>query len=176
MSRFTIHRTGAPLPDAKALEGARALLFGALDGFGEEAKKSWRRLWGRLIQLEPGEIADVSIVVPRNPRFHRKFFALLKIGFDCWEPGLAHDGEPVAKDFEQFREDVTIMAGHYVQTWTLEGEMRLRAKSISFAAMDDDEFERVYSSVADVLLTRVLKGYKDRAELDRVVEHILRML
>lgn len=176
MARFTIHRTNAALPDERSLEGARALLFGALDGFGNDARKAWRNLWKRLVSMEPGEIALVDVVVPRNPRFHRKFFALLKIGFDAWDPGLTHDGQPVAKDFEQFREDVTIMAGHYVQTWTLEGEMRLRAKSISFAAMDDEEFERVYSSVADVLLTRVLKGYKDRAELDRVVEHILRML
>lgn len=68
------------------------------------------------------------------------------------------------------------MAGHYIQTWTLDGEMRLRAKSISFAAMDDAEFEQVYGSVADVILTKVLTGYRDREELDRVVEHIVRML
>ena len=176
MSRFTITRTGMAMPDERGLEGARALLFKALDGFGQDDKKAWRRLWKRLVNMEPGELAEVMFVVPRNPRFHRKFFALLNIGFEAWEPTLTHEGHVVEKDFEQFRVDVTILAGHYVQTWTLDGEMRLRAKSISFASMDDAEFERVYSSVADVLLSRVLTNYTDRAELDRVVEHIMRML
>jgi hypothetical protein len=173
---FKIHRTGMAMPDSAGMDGANHLLFKAFDGIGENDRKAWRGLWRRLLNLAPGEIAEVAVVVPRNPRFHRKFFALLKIGFDAWEPTLTHDGQPVAKDFDQFREDVTIMAGHYMQTWTLDGEMRLRAKSISFGRMDETEFERVYSSVADVLLGKVLKGYKDRAELDRVVDHIMRML
>ena len=175
VAKFTIHRTAMALPDERQLEGARALLFKALDGFGPDDRKAWRRLWKRLVNMEPGELAEVTFVVPRNPRFHRKFFALLNLGFEAWEPALEHAGQTVAKDFEQFREDITILAGHYVQTWTLEGEMRLRAKSISFASMDNDEFEKVYNSVADVLLGRVLKNYT-RADLDRVVDRILGML
>lgn len=176
MSRFTITRTTLAMPDAKALEGARALLFGALDGFGHDSKKGWRKFWKRMTGMAPGELVQVEMIFPRNPAFHRKFFALLNIGFDAWEPSLTHAGEVVEKDFEQFREDVTILAGHYIQTWTLDGEMRLRAKSISFAGMDDQEFEKVYSSVADVLLGRVLRNYKDRAELDAVVDRMLGFL
>jgi hypothetical protein len=176
MSRFTITRTQMAMPDEKQLEGARALLFGTLDGFGEDGKKAWRRLWKRLVNLEPGELCEVQTVVPRNPRFHRKFFALLNIGFDAWEPAMAHQGITVEKNFDQFREEVIILAGHYVQTWTLAGEMRLRAKSISFSSMDDEEFEKVYNSVANVLLSKILTTYADRAELDAVVDRMLGML
>lgn len=176
MSKFYITRTTCPLPDERGLEGARRFLFGVFDGLGDDARKAWRRLWKRMMSLTPGELAEIEIVIPRNPKFHRKFFALLKIGYEAWEPQILHDGQRIEKSFDQFREDVTIMAGHYIQTWTLDGEMRLRAKSISFAAMDDSEFEQVYGSVADVILTKVLTGYRDREELDRVFEHIVRML
>ena len=51
--------------------------------------------------------------------------------------------------------------------------MRIRAKSISFANMDDAEFEQVYQATVTVLLREVLTTYKDRAELDAVVERIV---
>jgi len=179
MAKFTILRTNIALPDDKGLEGARTLLFGALDGMGDEARKAWRRFWGRMIKMEPGELVEVSMTFSRNPDFHRKFFALLNLGFEAWDPGRKHKtyrGEPVRKDFDRFREDVTILAGHYEQTFHLDGTMTLQAKSISFASMDDVEFERVYSSVADVLLEKVLTKYAGRADLDRVVGELLRFL
>ena len=39
--------------------------------------------------------------------------------------------------------------------------------------MDDLEFERVYSAVADVLLAGVLVRYAGRDELDSVVDKLL---
>jgi len=54
--------------------------------------------------------------------------------------------------------------------------MKLKAKSISFANMDDAEFEKVYSAVADVLLNGVLVRYSGRSELDVVVNQILGFL
>lgn len=176
MTKFTILRTNMALPDETGLAGARALLFQALDGLGDDARKAWRKLWGRVVKMDPGEIIQVEMVFSRNPQFHRKFFALLNLGFDAWEPSLQHNGQPVAKNFDQFREDVIILAGFYDQTWNLDGVMTVRAKSMSFASMDDAQFERLYSAVADVLLARVLGLYKDRAELDAVVEKMLGLL
>ncbi len=54
--------------------------------------------------------------------------------------------------------------------------MKLKAKSIRFSKMDDAEFEQVYSAVADVLLTHVLTRYANRADLDRVVEQVMRFV
>lgn len=176
MSKITIMRTGMALPDGKALDGARDLLFKALDGFNRDDKKAWRRFWKRFFGLEAGEMAVVEMVFPRNPKFHRKFFALLNVGFDAWEPPRkrrTYKGMPVQKNFEQFREDVTIAAGFYDQTFDLSGRLRLKAKSIRFSGMDDAEFERVYSAVADVLLAGVLVRYAGREELDSVVDQIM---
>lgn len=176
MSHFMIQRTTMALPDDKAMAGASAFLFKALDGLSEEDRKVWRRFWKRVISMQAGELIDVEMKLSRNPKFHRKFFALLNLGFEAWEPDArfkAYKGDPILKNFDRFREDVTILAGFYEQTFTLDGSMTLRAKSISFANMDDAEFEKVYSAVADVLLQKVLRNYADREELDKVVEQIL---
>lgn len=175
MARLTIQRTNIARPDS--LADARALLFGCLDGMTEDDQKGWRKFWKRVMSLQPGDLLNVELSFPRNPKFHRKFFALMQVGFDAWDPGLeaTHKGEPVAKHFERFRKDVTIMAGFYEPTFALDGTLELEAKSIAFANMDDAEFERVYSAVADVLLAKVLRNYT-REDLDAQVERVLRFL
>lgn len=121
-----------------------------------------------------GQGLHVKVTRARNIRFHRKFFAMLNLAFDAWEPEtkLYHD-EIAAKNFERFRKDVLVLAGFYTTTINLRGEVRLEAASISFANMDEDRFDLVYNKVAEVLLAKVLskKGY-NRKELDRVVEEL----
>lgn len=165
-------------PIAKAdAEAARKVLVGQVDGLSEAHRKSWRRLWNWFLRkAEPGEMVEIKTLRPRNAKFHRKFFALLTVGFEAWEPARkrkTYKGRPIAKNFERFRKDIIILAGFYEQTFDLRGRMKLEAKSISFANMEDEEFEQVYSAVADVLLAKVLTTYKGRAELDAVVEQIM---
>jgi lipoate synthase len=54
--------------------------------------------------------------------------------------------------------------------------MKLEAQSISFASMDDAEFEQVYSAVADVILQKVLVTYAGRDELDDVMRKVVGFL
>lgn len=124
---------------------------------------------------KPGQVVTADVVVPRNHKFHRKFFALLNLGFQYWEPDATHKGRPVLKDFERFRSDVIILAGFYDVVVNLNGELRLEPKSIAWHKMEDDEFERLYQASIQVLLDKVLgaKGF-DRAEIDRVVDELLR--
>lgn len=177
MTKIAIMRTDQPLPQGANAEAVRDFLFGGVVvGFTEDDQKAWRRFWQRMMRAEAGELAAIEMKVPRNSRFHRKFFVLLTVGFDAWEPSRKHKtykGMAVAKQFEQFREDVTILAGWYEQTFGLDGRMKVRAKSISFANMEQDEFELLYSAVANVLLEKVLTGYAGRDDLDAVVEKIM---
>jgi hypothetical protein len=113
----------------------------------------------------------------RNPRFHRKVMALFQLAYDIWDaPVLEYRGQPVAKEFNRFRKDLTILAGHYEAATNLRGEVRLEAKSLSFGAMDDEEFAKVYASILNVVWERVLKahGYATAAQVDDVVERLLR--
>lgn len=113
----------------------------------------------------------------RNPKFHRKAFALLQFAFDLWDaPALEYQGQPVEKNFDRFRRDIVILAGFFKQTVNLRGDVRLEAESLSFANMDEDRFSEVYAAILNVVWTRVLKskGYGTAAEVDRVVAELLR--
>lgn len=139
---------------------------------------------GMLIPADPGATEFIEkmrlgigvrakITKVRNIGFHRKFFALLQVGFEAWEtPAQEYAGMRVEKDFERFRKDVTILAGHYTPVFNMKGEVRLEPKSIAFGNMEQDEFEKVYSACMNVLLRRVLTRYT-KADVDRVVEKII---
>jgi hypothetical protein len=127
-----------------------------------------------IAKLRLGTGVRVKVTKQRNVQFHRKFFALLNLAFEAWEPTQKeYKGTPIAKNFEQFRNDVTVLAGHYETSVTLKGEVRLTAKSISFGNMDADTFDALYSSVIDVVLARILTKYT-RDDLDTVIENVLR--
>lgn len=127
-----------------------------------------------LMRVKSGDLVRVKWAQPRNVKFMRKFFAMLNVGFEAWEPpAQEYRGLPVQKNFERFRKDVVIAAGFYDPVANLKGEVRAEAKSISFANMTEDEFEKVYSTVANVLLQKVLRNYT-RDDLDRVVEELMR--
>lgn len=132
------------------------------------ARKRWHK---------PGAIVTADVKVPRNPKFLKKYMALLRVGFDAWEPPADHQykGRPIEKDFERFRHDVAIMAGFFTPVWNLKGEMRIEPKSIAFEAMTEEEFAALYSATINVLLKQVLGSHGYTAEeVDRQVEQILR--
>lgn len=109
----------------------------------------------------------------RNPVFHRKFFALLNVGFDLWEPPPIDTryGKP-EKDFNHYRKQVTVLAGFYDTVFNLDGTFRLVAKSIRFDRMDEEEFGRVYSNTINVILKNIPDTYS-REDINDAVERIL---
>ena len=152
---------------------------GGLQGLSDIDKIAYTKFKIKLKNLEPGELCEIAVKMPRNGKFHRKFFMMLTVGFDMWETGRKqkmYKGQPVTKNFEHFRSDVLILAGHYEQTFGINGKLKLIAKSISFASMDEPEFYVIYNSVLDVLLQKVLITYKGRDEVNEVVEKMLGFL
>ncbi len=127
----------------------------------------------QLSRYKVGSLVRATTQEVRNGPFHRKFFSMLDVGFDAWEPEeKEYRGLPAQKNRVRFRKDCIIAAGFYEVTVDLNGDLKLNAKSIKFARMEQDEFEQVYSAVANVLLQRVLKNYT-RDDLDQVVDQIL---
>lgn len=110
--------------------------------------------------------------------FHRKFFALLQLAFEAWEPDPegVNASMGIEKNFEAFRRDVTIRAGHFTPVWDLNGKLRLDPKSIAFDQMDDLEFTDVYNDVLSVVWNDVLRHahYESKAHVERVVAELLR--
>jgi hypothetical protein len=120
-----------------------------------------------------GAVISVEWKHPRNYKFHKKFFAMLHVGYEAWEPVEAdHNGLPMQKNFDRFREDMIIAAGFYDTVINIRGEARAKAHSISFGAMDQEKFDKLYNAVADVMLKVVLKNYT-KDDLESVVNEII---
>ncbi|POA88026.1 DUF1367 family protein [Pseudomonas protegens] len=153
-----------------------------------------------------GQVIHGKFTKMRNARFHGKFFAMLDLAWEYWEPvgglisrqemrgirGLAkffeaQNGRPgqlsnavdayiagleqaraerfpsVDKSREAFREWVTIEAGHFHLVRTPDG-VRKEAKSISWANMDDTQFEPLYRDVFNACWRLVLSAHFETEE------------
>lgn len=124
-----------------------------------------------------GEGFTVEVKKARNIKFHRLFFALLNFAFEMWDPPAEREfrGQPIQKNFERFREEVLILAGHYEPTYSVDGSLKLQAKSIAFANCDEHEFRGVYSAVLDVVWERIFRQaqFRSREEVEAIVGQLL---
>ena len=77
----------------------------------------------------------------RNPMFHRKCMALFNLGFENQEQ---------INSFDNYRKIMTMRAGFYTTEVTDKGVVYF-PKSISFANMDNSEFEDLYSKLIHVI-------------------------
>lgn len=135
-------------------------------------------------KLPKGQPLRVKITRIRNLDHHRKYFALLNYAFDVWEPPALSGTdmqravkldimpEDVTKNFDRFRKDIAILAGFYETVVRVNGELRIEPKSISFANMDQDEFDVLYEKTIDVIVNHVLTNYTG-PELKRVVDQVM---
>ena len=97
----------------------------------------------KLRQWKNGEILQVEITKPRNIKFHRKYFALLNIAFD---------NQDRYDNFEAFRQEVIMRAGYFKTHIHLSGKQSFSAASISFAKMDEFQFEDLFHKSIDVII------------------------
>ena len=127
-----------------------------------------------IAKMRQGQIMALRFSLPRNYGFLKKFFALLNVGFENWNPGEINSkyGTP-EKNFERFRADVTILAGYFEETIRLDGSVRVEAQSISFAKMTAETFETLYSEIVNVLIKHVYGKDMDREEIDRIVNEYM---
>ena len=128
-------------------------------------------------KLKYNQVIVADFKKSRNYNFHKKYFALIKFAYEHWETDTFQNctkfkGLKPEKNFETFRNDLTILAGHYESAFRIDGSVRVKAKSISFAKMNEEEFAELYSSTVDVILKKILTNYTEE-ELDRVVAELM---
>ena len=125
-------------------------------------------------KLKIGNVVHSDFRKYRHPIFHRKYFALLNIGFENWEPGEINSKYGVPeKNFERFRKDIAILAGYFDLVIRLDGTSRPEAQSISFAKMDESEFQDLYSKTIDILIKNVYGSSLDADGLNSIVDKYL---
>jgi len=92
-------------------------------------------------KLKEGEYT-VEVRKARNPGHHRKGFKLLHLAFENQEK---YD------TFEHFVTEIKLQCGWYEEHVTLGGKTIYQPKSLSFADMDQTEFEEFYNKALRVL-------------------------
>jgi hypothetical protein len=128
--------------------------------------------WAKKIKY--GEVVNADFKKVRNYQFLKKYFALLNVGFENWNPQALDTKHGVPeKNFEQFREDTIILAGYYYVTVRMDGSTRVRAKSISFANMEEEEFEKLYSATINVFLKHIYDNTMTREKIDYIVNQVM---
>jgi len=110
----------------------------------------------QLGKMREGEVYRVKVSMPRNIKFHKKFFALLALVFDNLPeeiPARTPDGKPIViRSIDNLLWQIKMQVGWYEEKVTLGGKIIYEAKSISFAAMDEAEFSEFYNSAVNVIL------------------------
>lgn len=111
-------------------------------------------------KIKAGELRDYETKKPRNPAFHRKFFALINLVFDNQE---------IYSNTDDLRHDLTIEAGYFTRRTNLEGDEVKKPKSISFAKMDEHEFNNLYNAFLNVVIKHF--GHDKEALEQELIQH-----
>jgi hypothetical protein len=114
----------------------------------------------KLKRFKTGEQYEIEIKLSRNPAFHRKVFAFFNFCFAHWKGG--HEFQCEHKQFDVFRSQLTALAGFYDSYDKIGGGVRVEAKSISYASMEQDEFEKCYVALTNAAMKHI---FEDADEL-----------
>ena len=107
-----------------------------------------------IVKLKQNTDYKFEVVHPRNYEFHKKFFALINLGFE---------NQDKYKDYTEYRTIKNMQAGFFKMIITEKGKVFV-PESISFASMDEIEFEEVYKKVLDIICSETKLTSKEIAE------------
>ena len=105
-------------------------------------------------KVKPGDSIEAKLTIHRSVGFHRKFFALIRYTFH-------HMNEEMLNKFpseEALRRELTLQAGYWSKHVTMGDKEIIYPQSIRFDKMDQIEFEKLYSTILDVILKWFVSG------------------
>jgi hypothetical protein len=109
------------------------------------------------------ETVTASIRRPRNPKHHRKLWALLSVVFE---------NQTAFATIEDLLGAIKLATGLFDTGKTVDGIPYVVPQSISFAAMDQNRFEQWYDKALDVILTKIVPGIA-KSDLEARINDIL---
>ncbi len=96
----------------------------------------------KIKKLKSSEEYKCTVSVPRNLKFHKKYFALINLFFN---------NQNIYRDIDDLRHDLTILSGNCIEYVDFNGELRKRPKSISFSSMSQEDFEILYNKTLTIV-------------------------
>jgi hypothetical protein len=109
------------------------------------------------------ETVTASIRRSRNPKRHRKLWALLTV---------VYDSQSVFATKEDLLNAIKLATGLFETGLTVDRVPYVVPQSISFAAMDQNRFEQRYEKVLEVILTKIVPNASAEGLSNRVQEII----
>ncbi len=116
-------------------------------------------------RLKDGETVMCSIRKPRNYEFLKKFFALVRLVFNNLPEHIVRMLN--VRSEEDMLDCFKLQLGLYRQVWHGRRPV-IKLGSISFAAMDETEFQKFYNRCIDITLTTFLRGTTRQELIDEV--------
>lgn len=128
----------------------------SLEAIDEEGAAALRK-------LSHGDTVKVKITKPRNIKHHRLFWALVGIVFENQERYPSREALVAA---------LKAATGHAELLPMPNGNMVYIPKSISFAAMDQTQFDKFFNDVCDVVCTKIIPNLKVEALKQEVMQMV----
>lgn len=119
-------------------------------------------------RLRVGSVVRCKVSNPRNYEHHKKFFALVRLTFDNLPLPLVEKWN-IRNEYDmlrRFKRDL----GYFTNTINEYEEHEIEYLSISFAAMEQHEFEQFYNQCIDLVLFKYIKGI-DKQDLITEIEN-----
>ena len=119
------------------------------------------------MKLKIGKVYKATIKKPRNPKLHKKYFALIHC---AWAFLKERQTAFFHENVELFRKTVEVAAGHCDKVYSVKLKEWVDVpKSIAFDKMDEDEFSDLYERVKDVLFEVFLRGITEEEFMDALI-------
>jgi len=135
-----------------------------LHGITEADQSNYDQLKSKINGMADGDVIRLEWATPRNPKHHRKFFALVN---------LINRNSEIYRTVDQALVAIKLASGHLdpiVDPRT--GEIIQIPRSISYDAMSQEDFEAFYESALDSIVEHILT-HLDRDQADEIIKNIL---
>ena len=107
----------------------------------------------KTVRFKTGELYTVEVKHTRNYEYHKRVFAFLNFCFEHWV--CDREFLDIHAQFNRFRNQLTVLAGYYVELYNINGELRMEAQSISYSNMDQAKFEQFYNALVNAALKNI---------------------
>lgn len=121
-------------------------------------------------ELKVGKEYTATITEIRNPKLHKKYFALIDCAWEFMNEKQRSffcesvDDRPSKKIF---RKTMEMAAGHCTRVYSIKrNEWQDEPKSIAYDKLDEIAFRNLYERVKDVLFATALRGVNEEEFLD----------
>ena len=137
----------------------------------EDAQKMASYKLGQGVTLRSTKMTE------HNLKFHQKIIMLFRLCYDHFadrmDGGLVYRDHLVKPSFDTFREELTVLSGHYEVHHSLNGSFRARSTSLAYHNTTDEHKARIFSDVINAALRHVYAGEMPEEQLRNTVDKIL---